>query len=64
MKLREDAGRRLSTEHTASFVDMAFARATTMESAINRFRNSGFWPANCVVFTDDDLALSVVTDQH
>jgi hypothetical protein len=48
-KLSEKPGQRLSTEHIASLIGMAFPRAATMESAMNGFRNSGPWPADhCV----------------
>jgi hypothetical protein len=62
-KLREKPGQRLSAEHTASLVGMAFPRAARMEKAKNGFRNSGLWPANSCVFTDDDIAPSMVTNR-
>lgn len=37
---------RVSTEHIAPLVHMAFTRTTTMESATNRFINCGFCLAN------------------
>lgn len=62
-KLRENPGRRLTTEHIASLVGMAFPRAATMETAINGFRATGLWPVDRHVFTDADFAPSAVTDQ-
>jgi hypothetical protein len=50
-------GQRLSTEHIASLVRMTLPRAATMETAMNRFRNSGL----CNVFMDDNFATSMVT---
>jgi hypothetical protein len=63
-KLREKAGRRLSTEHTASLVGMEFPKAATMETATDWFRNSGLWPVDHYVFTNDYFALPIVTDWH
>jgi hypothetical protein len=60
-KLRENPGQRLSTEHIASLVDMAFPRAATMETAMNGFKNSGLWHVDRNVFMDADFAPSAVT---
>jgi hypothetical protein len=34
-----------------------------METTKNGFKNSGLWPVDRYVFTDDDFAPSTVTDQ-
>jgi hypothetical protein len=60
-KLREKPGQRLSTEHIASLVGMAFPRAATIQTAVNGLRNSGLWPVDRNVFTDADFVPSVVT---
>jgi hypothetical protein len=56
--LRQKPGQRVSTEHIASLVGMAFSRASTLETAMNCFRNTGLWPVDRFAFTDDDLAPS------
>jgi hypothetical protein len=61
--LREKLSQLLSTEYNASLVGMAFPRAVTMETAMNGFRNSGLWPVDHFVFTDDNFAPSMVTDR-
>jgi hypothetical protein len=62
-KQREKHGRRQSTEHIASLADMAVPSSATVETAMNRFRNTGLWPVDRFVFTDGDFATSTVTDR-
>jgi hypothetical protein len=41
---------------------MAFPRTAAKEMAMNGFRNSGLWPVDHFVFTDDNFAPSIFTD--
>jgi hypothetical protein len=47
----------------ASLVGVAFPRAATMQTAMNGLWNSGLWPVDRSVVTDDDFAPSLVTDR-
>jgi hypothetical protein len=61
-KLGRKPGQRLLTEHP-SLAGMAFPRVATLETVVNGYRNSGSWPVDQCVFTDDNCAVSMVTDQ-
>jgi hypothetical protein len=53
----------IARPHIASLVDLAFLRATIMETAMNGSRNGGLWSVDRGVFTDDDFAPSMVADR-
>ncbi|XP_041351386.1 flocculation protein FLO11-like [Gigantopelta aegis] len=56
-------GKRISLHDMAALFGKAFLRSATADKAVNGFRTCGLWPYDETVFTDNDFAASMVTDE-
>jgi len=61
MWMRKNPGRPLSHFQVCQLFGKAYARAASMETAINGFCRAGIWPVDRSVFQDSDFAPSDVT---
>ena len=59
--MRKNAGRPLSQFQVCQLFGKAYARAASVETAVNGFCRAGIWPVDRNVFDDSDFAPSDVT---
>lgn len=59
--MRKNAGRPLSQFQVCELFGKSYAKAASVETAVNGFRRAGIWPVDRTVFQDGDFAPSDVT---
>lgn len=55
-------GRTISIRNIAELANIAYLNSFTPSNIISAFKNTGIWPLNRLIFTDEDFAPSSVTD--
>ncbi|KAK4873838.1 hypothetical protein RN001_013198 [Aquatica leii] len=60
--LRSHPGKVVQLFDVSALFGQAFLNAANMRTSIKGFENSGIWPPNCNVFTDEDFLPAETTD--
>lgn len=61
--LLSNPAKALTIRHLARLAKLAYETAFTIKNITSSFKNTGLWPMNRLVFSDEDFMASEVTDQ-
>ena len=58
-----NAGLRISQNEIGALFGAAYMRTARMSMAVSGFKCTSIWPINSDIFTEDDFAASLITDE-
>lgn len=62
--LQRNSGKPIDIYHIAEWVNVAFEKSMTPKSIISGFKNTGIYPFDKNIFSDEYIEVSEVTDRH